>query len=101
MSRFGSVARLIFVTITVAATSGAFGQAYPTKPLRLIVSSAPGGGTDTIARILAASLSESLGQQVVVDNRPGASGAIGATLDAARHRRHSVVWTTGSGRYTE
>jgi tripartite-type tricarboxylate transporter receptor subunit TctC len=63
MSRFGSVARLIFVTITVAATSGAFGQAYPTKPLRLIVSSAPGGGTDTIARILAASLSASLGQQ--------------------------------------
>ena len=60
----------------------AFAQAYPTKPIRLIAASSPGGGSDTLARLLAAKLSETLGQQVIVENRAGASGIIGAELVA-------------------
>jgi tripartite-type tricarboxylate transporter receptor subunit TctC len=55
---------------------------YPAKPIRLIVGQAPGGGLDIIARALAQKLTETLGQAVVVDNRPGAAGTLGSALAA-------------------
>jgi tripartite-type tricarboxylate transporter receptor subunit TctC len=55
---------------------------YPTKPIRLLVGFAPGGGTDTTARAISQKLTASLGQQVIVDNRPGVSGNIAAEITA-------------------
>jgi tripartite-type tricarboxylate transporter receptor subunit TctC len=56
----------------------AYAQAYPNKPIRLVVPFPPGGPTDVLARIVAAKLPDFVGQQVVLDNKPGASGMIGA-----------------------
>jgi tripartite-type tricarboxylate transporter receptor subunit TctC len=61
-----------------ALSVGAAAQQYPTKPIRLISPFAPGGGTDQLGRVIAVRTAEAFGQPVIVDNRPGAGGAIGA-----------------------
>lgn len=76
--RFGWLAPVV---AALAAFSPAQAQ-YPTKTLRLIVPYSPGGGTDTLARIIAPKLSEGLGRQVVVENRPGAGANIGVEVTA-------------------
>lgn len=73
---------LILLLVLAGAAGTAVAQDYPAKPVRLIVPFPPGGGNDTIARLLGQKLSPVLGQQVLVDNRPGAAGAIGAELAA-------------------
>lgn len=57
-------------------------QSYPTKPVRVIVTFAPGGSSDTVARLIGPRLSERLGQPIVIENRPGGGGSIGADLVA-------------------
>ena len=70
---------LVAATLSVTAfTSPTHSQAYPSRPLKLLVGFAPGGSTDLAARVLGAKLSESMGQPVVVENRAGASGNIAA-----------------------
>jgi tripartite-type tricarboxylate transporter receptor subunit TctC len=66
-----------FIALMLITTSNGFSQGYPVKPLRLIVPFPPGGGADTVARIMSQKLTEAMGQQVVIDNRAGAGGIIG------------------------
>ena len=84
--------------ISIAALAGALfavsavAQNYPTKPIRFLVGYAPGGGTDIMARVVAAKLTDSLSQQVVVDNRPGANANLAAEIAAkATPDGHTVL----------
>src|SRR5882672_5046108 len=78
---FGCAAMVGAAASTQCASAQPAG-AYPAKPLRLIVALPAGGPTDILARLIAQPLSVSLGQPIVVDNRPGAGGNIGAELVA-------------------
>jgi tripartite-type tricarboxylate transporter receptor subunit TctC len=69
---------LIAVTLTCASFFAQAQQAFPTKPIRLIVGFAPGGGTDIVARAIAPKMGEILGQSVIVENKSGAAGTIAA-----------------------
>jgi len=66
----------------LAGGGPALAQSYPVKPVHLILPSPPGGGTDVVARTLAQKLSDALGQPVIVENKPGGSGTVGAALVA-------------------
>jgi len=73
--------KLVFgaaLVLAALAVGTSFSQNYPTKPVRIIAPFAPGGGTDFIARLIAQKLTERLGQQVIVENKPGAGGNLGA-----------------------
>lgn len=70
------------MSIAAALAPGAAAQNYPSHPIRIIAQFQPGTSTDILARVIAQKLAESLGQQVVVDNRPGAGGIVGTELGA-------------------
>jgi tripartite-type tricarboxylate transporter receptor subunit TctC len=78
--RIQKASTIAVAALALGAALPALGQQYPTKSVRIIAPFAPGGGTDFIARIAAQKLTEAMGQQFVVDNRPGAGGALGAEL---------------------
>ena len=80
--RRGIGARFACAALIATTANAASGQAYPAKPVRLIVPSSAGGGTDIVARIISPDLSKRLGQQVVVENRAGAGTMIGIEVAA-------------------
>jgi tripartite-type tricarboxylate transporter receptor subunit TctC len=83
--------------VLLGSCSIAFSQQYPTKPIRLIAPFAPGGGTDILSRLLAVPLSQTFGEPVVVDNRPGAGGAIGAEITVrAEPDGHTLILVSSS-----
>src|SRR6185503_4122794 len=87
-------AALVFCAV---APSHAAEAQYPTRPIRFIVSFPPGATTDMIARLVGAKMTETWGQQVVVDNRGGAAGNIGIGLAAnASPDGYTVLWVSSS-----
>jgi tripartite-type tricarboxylate transporter receptor subunit TctC len=69
---------VVFAVLALAAAQSVFAQAWPAKPVRVVIPWPPGGSNDAVGRIVMQKVGESLGQQFVVENRPGASGAIGS-----------------------
>ena len=83
MNRIQHSARWVLLLAAAAGPAGAVAaESYPARPIRMISPYAPGGGSDTLARVIGQKLAETIGQNVVVDNRPGAAGSIGADLVA-------------------
>ncbi len=93
-----NAAALTVTAIALIATAlPAVAQIYPSRPLRFIVPFPPDGSTDTYARIIARKLAETLGQPVVIDNRPGAGGALGAELAAKAPPDGYTIWIGQDG----
>jgi tripartite-type tricarboxylate transporter receptor subunit TctC len=96
---------LAVLTLALAASTAAFGQTYPTKPLRLVIPFPPGGSNDVVGRMIAFQLSDRLGKSVVVDNQGGAGGIIGteavarATPDGYTLLLISVAHAFGASMY--
>ena len=88
--------RILSFVLALAAT-GALAQSYPTRPVRVLVGFPPGGGTDIMARVLAPKLSEYLGQQYVVENRPGATTNIASAMVAtSAPDGYTLLFTTSA-----
>src|SRR5262245_14860024 len=69
--------KVFIFALALVVAAPAYAQSYPSRPVRFVVPFAPGGSTDTLARTLGTKLADTLGHQVVVDNRPGANGNLG------------------------
>src|SRR3990167_4421786 len=74
------ICRVAFALAMAVIVAPAMGQDYPVRPIRFLVPQAAGGSTDTLSRLVGQKLGDGLGQQVVLDNRPGANGIIGTEI---------------------
>jgi tripartite-type tricarboxylate transporter receptor subunit TctC len=101
MDRFAArgCSALVILSTSICAASIAHAQVpvYPTKSIRMVIALAPGGGVDTTGRFIAQRLSQTWGQPVVADNRPGAGGAIAAEIVARAPPDGYTLMTTSSG----
>jgi tripartite-type tricarboxylate transporter receptor subunit TctC len=88
-----------FVIAAAAISAAAWAQNYPSRPIRIVVPTAPGGAPDVVARILAPKLTEMMGQQVVVENRAGANAMIGGEV-VAKAPADGYTWLFGTGQNT-
>src|SRR5258705_1614386 len=77
---------VLAVAVSAAASLASAQEPWPSKPVKLVVPSSSGGGTEVFARLLAKALTDSMNQQFVVENRPGASGTVGAQAVATAPR---------------
>jgi tripartite-type tricarboxylate transporter receptor subunit TctC len=82
IKRTGTIAAAVTATFGCGAVTAATGDAYPTRPIRVIVAYTPAGTTDILARLIGQKMTESWGQSVIVENRPGANGNIGTEIAA-------------------
>jgi len=97
MSKLARCATVALALLLAAGSAIAQKSNYPDKPIRFVVPFAPGGGTDIIARVMAQKLSEAFGQSVVVDNRGGAGGTIGAEIAAkSTPDGYTMIMVSGS-----
>ena len=94
---FSAALAVVAAFASLAFAGAAIAQPFPTKPIKMVVPYAPGGLPDTVARIVAQRLQESLGQPVVIENRPGGNGTVAATaLATAPADGHTLLVTDGS-----
>jgi len=89
-----STVKRLTAALLLSVCASAFAAEYPARPMRLIIPWSPGGITDVISRTLGAVMTESMGQQVVPDNRPGAAGTLGVSIAAqANHDGYTLLMT--------
>jgi tripartite-type tricarboxylate transporter receptor subunit TctC len=97
MMTIRKMGKAVLAAVVFAAASSAWAQAYPNRPVRVVVPYPPGGGTDVVARTIAQKMTEAMGQSLVVDNRGGANGILGSDLVAkAKPDGYTILITIAS-----
>ena len=97
ISRKPSLIPFLLAAMLAIGAGGAAAQAWPAKPVKFIVGFAPGGGTDLVGRAIASKFSDALGQPVVVENKPGASGTLSAEFVAKSPADGNTLLVTAAG----
>jgi tripartite-type tricarboxylate transporter receptor subunit TctC len=96
-TRFQSLTRAVLGTALLAFSLSVSAQAWPSKPIKFVVPFTPGSGTDTVARTVGEAMSKSLGQPIVIENKPGAGGTIGAAQVAKAEADGYTILIHSSG----